>query len=114
MLDFVFYTTFSEDIQVNFEYLNLERAIDPILNVRNRDTSNSLLTKTPGILDRVRNSHSDYERVDEFKVNFESISKYVKHIKTSTDIKTNATNVLNNILTEDISASIFGFHSFSL
>ena len=78
MLDFVFYTTFSEDIQVNFEYLNLERAIDPILNVSNRDTSNTLLTKTPGILDRVRNSHSDYERVDEFKVNFESISKYLK------------------------------------
>jgi len=78
LLDFVFYTTFSEDIQVNFEYLNLERAIDPILNVSNRDTCNTLLTKTPGILDRVRNSHSDYERVEEFKVNFESISKYLK------------------------------------
>ena len=78
MLDFVFYTTFSEDIQVNFEYLNLERAIDPILNVSDRDTSNTLLTQTPGILDRVRNSQSDYERVDEFKVNFESISKYLK------------------------------------
>jgi hypothetical protein len=87
LLDFVFYAMFSDNIQVNFENLNIERSIDPILNVNNGDTCDTLLTETPGILDRVRNSQSDYERVDEFVVNYEFITKYLKKEQNEKTVK---------------------------